>query len=566
MKVADWIVDYLIRQGCTDSFGIPGAVILDLLYAMDRRKPEFVPHLVYHEQGGAFAASGYAQASGKMGVAYGTRGPGFTNMVTGIADSYYDSLPVLFLTAHTASQLNPQMRILNNQEMDTVAVVKNITKYAARIDSLDELMKEVERACGEAISGRKGPVFLDILSSLFNQEINSQDNNINSLEKSVVKTSKDDLEIVANHIKECISKSQRPIFLIGNGIRDKNLIDNMRKLVEKTQIPVLSSRTAQDAFSFSPMYYGHIGSHATRYSNFILSKADLIISLGNRMAFPINSKSFRPIVEKTHILRIDIDDTEFQREIPGSENFRIDLHDLLPYLTGQQIGYNGHKEWLQVCDKLRKFLNIYDKNEIVDGIMNIMKRMDSQLCFVCDVGNNGFWVTNAYAYTGKSNKILYSGSFGTLGSAIPKSIGAYYATKHPVICFTGDQGLQMNSQELEFIGKEKLPISIVVLNNFSSGMIKEREDRRFNSKYVHTTITSGYSIPKLKKLAEAYQIEYLNYNNDKIAAAIQVTEPCIIEFNFSETVDLFPYLPIGDACQDLYPNINREIYYKLNNL
>ena len=171
MKAADWIIDFLISKGVTDTFGLPGAVVLELLYAMDRRKPELTPHLSYHEQGAAFAACGYAQATGKLGVAYATRGPGMTNMLTAVADAYYDSVPVMFFTAHSSGRKRPEMRVENNQEIDTVALATGITKYAVRIDDAAELQRELQKAYAAAMTGRKGPVFLDIASAMLRQEI-----------------------------------------------------------------------------------------------------------------------------------------------------------------------------------------------------------------------------------------------------------------------------------------------------------------------------------------------------------------------------------------------------------
>lgn len=566
MNAADWIVDYFIKLGTTDAFGIPGAVFLDLLYAMEKRRPEFTPHLVYHEQGGAFAASGYAQTSGKLGVAYGTRGPGFTNMVTGIADAYYDSIPVLFLTAHSAEMLHPDMRILNNQEIDTVSIVKNITKFAARINTLEELKAGLKKACSQALTGRKGPVFLDICSKLFSQElaIQIEDTNTDCIN---IKTQHDiDLLEAIKAIKKNLLEAKQPVILIGNGLRNKNDIKSLSLLAEKNHIPVLSSRTAHDILPFSPMFYGHIGSHATRYSNFILSKSDLIITLGNRLAFPITSKSFKPLVEKTHFIRIDIDSAEFKREVPNTECYKVDLHDLLMDLSALDLNYKDFKLWIKKCNVLKEKLLQFDKNEVVEKLMIIMSKTDLKFVFVSDVGNNSFWVTNAYAYDNCKNRILYSGSFGTLGCALPKAIGAYYASNSPVICFVGDQGLQMNSQELEFIGREKLPISIVILNNNSSGMIKEREDKRFNSKYVHTTLDSGYNCPDFEKLANAYGLEYIKYDGKTDVSNLLKKVPSIIEIKFSDKLDLYPYLPIGDLCQDLYPYIDRTLYNKLNAL
>ena len=213
MKAADWIVDFLISKGVTNTFGLPGAVVLELLYAMDRRKPELTPHLNYHEQGAAFAACGYAQATGKLGVAYATRGPGMINMLTAVADAYYDSTPTMFFTAHNSEIKRPEMRVENNQEIDTVTLASSVTKYAVRIDDVAELRRELRKAYAIANTGRKGPVFLDIASSVLRQEVDPDA----MPDQKTVQTP--DVSEISDKIAAKLRKAKRPVILIGAGVR-----------------------------------------------------------------------------------------------------------------------------------------------------------------------------------------------------------------------------------------------------------------------------------------------------------------------------------------------------------
>lgn len=564
MRADDWIADFLVKHGATDLFGIPGVVVLDFLYAADRRRPELTPHLTYHEQAAAFAACGYAQSTGKLGVAYATRGPGLTNMITGIADAYYDSVPVMFFTAHSSAESEQKMRVLFNQEIDTVALVKSITKYAVRIDSVENLQREVTRAYELATTGRKGPVFLDILSSVFGKDVtqvNEETDMPTSEKASVQKTSEE--------IAKRIRAAHRPVFLIGNGLRGTKNIELIKLLASQSGVPVLSSRTAQDIMPDSPEYFGFVGSRATRHSNFILSKADLIVALGNRMSFPLKSKSFAPVLENASVIRVDVDDTEFIRQVPHSINYALDVSDLLPSLVKEDLTYPEKEKWLSVCTTLKNKLWAWDRSPLIDKLTQMIKVSDKESCVICDVGNHSFWVTTAYAYSGKNNCILYSGSFGTLGSALPKAIGASYATKRPVICFTGDQGVQLNIQELQFISQQNLPITIVVLNNDSSGMIREREKDRYQGHYVHTTRDSEYGVPDFRKIATAYHIEYecIDALADTESLNFSLgTTPKLIEVCIDADTDLFPTLPQGSPCQDLAPELPRELYDELNNL
>lgn len=564
MRADDWIIDYLVKKGVTDVFGIPGVVVMDFLYAVDRRKPEITPHLSYHEQGGAFAACGYAQATGKVGVAYGTRGPGMTNMITAIADAYYDSTPTMFFTAHSSPELKENMRVLNNQEIDTVSLVKNVTKMAVRIDSLEDLQREVMGAYHLASTGRRGPVFLDILSSLFGKEVEEAEDPIADLTAS-----KASAAAAAVEIRNRIKAARCPVLLVGSGTRYGAAPALIRQVAAKFGIPILSSRTAQDVVPDSAEYFGFVGSRATRYSNFILSKADLIIALGNRMAFPTQSKSFRPVVENAFTIRVDVDGSEFTRPVPNSIGFTADVSDVLAELVNSDLHYENAQAWLDICRELKQTLNRWDEIPVISRIMGIIEASDPGSALVCDVGNHSFWVTSAHAYCGRPNRILYSGSFGTLGCALPKAIGACYSTGHPSVCFVGDQGLQMNIQELQFISANRLPMTIVVLNNRSSGMIMEREKAKHGDYFVHTTLDSGYSYPDYEAIAKAYKLDYRRVNAMDLREPLDVTlgkAPLMLELMVDEDTALNPNLPQGNACQDLAPALPKDLYDRLNNL
>ena len=566
MRADDWIINYLINKGVTDVFGIPGVVIMDFLYAIEKRTPRIVPHLNYHEQGAAFAACGYAQVTGKLGVAYSTRGPGFTNMLTAMADAYYDSIPVMFITAHSSKELEPNMRVLNNQEIDTVSLAKGISKIATRIDSIEDLQDGVELAYREATTGRKGPVLLDIWNALFSMEVREFPNRGCVGTETKGNYRNNDEHALIETLEEKLKKSSRPIILIGNGARGEDNSEKIKAVAEHLNIPILSSRSAQDIVPDSPFYYGYVGSRATRYSNFILSKADLIISIGNRLSFPVNSKSFLPIVEKAFTIRIDADNTEFIRQIPNSVGYCLDCLSAIGIMLRTNLSYCNSDEWIKTCKYLRNKLDKYDNNAVISNLMSIIGACGPSSTLVCDVGNHSFWATIAYSYQKASNRIMYSGSFGTLGSALPKSIGAHYATHESVVCFTGDQGVQFNIQELQYISRHRIPIAIVILNNASSGMIMEREVARYGEHLVHTTVESGYSFPDFRKVAECYQIDYIRVEEGETFQGGSFNKPQIIEVLINPCTFLEPSLPVGKVCQNLSPELPKDLYNELDNL
>lgn len=550
MKGCEYIADFLVQHGVTDAFGIPGGVVLDLLYALDARNG-ITPHLSYHEQAAGFAAIGYAQSIGRLGVAYATRGPGFTNLITPIGEAYSESQSVLFITGHVTPALNEKMRVMADQEFDTCAIVKTITKYACRVEDVAELPAVLAKAYHEAMSGRKGPVVLDIAAKVFAGEVNDD-----VAEESL---SMDAFKDVSD-IVDAIKKAERPVLLIGDGVNQTQKQQEVSLLVEKMQIPVLSSRFSHDVICDSDLYYGYIGSHGIRYANFVLSKADLIVAIGNRLHFPVNSASYSQVTERAKIIRIDVDPSEFERIVPNSQIIEADLRHVVDDLLHSDSDFGNHHEWLKVCKTLRAELNDEDINLGTKQIEKVLTKISNDATIVADVGNNEFWLSRACVHVNYKGRVLYSKSFGSLGCGICKAIGTYYATREPVVCFTGDQGLQMNIQELQFIAQYHLPILIVLLNNSASGMIKDRELAKYG-RYVHTTADSGYGNPDFGKMADAYGLLYINQE-----VKWNSIQPCLMELTVNSEEGLTPSLPAGKSIQNMVPELESSMYEKLNAL
>ena len=393
MRVADYFALELKKNKVTDIFGIPGGVLLTFLYAIDACEG-IEAHLNFHEQAAGYAACGYAQGSGRLGVAYATKGPGIMNMMTPIAEAYYDSIPVLFITAHANEKKPDGMRFLHEQEMDLLSVVKGITKYAVRIDDAASACREIKKACRIAQEGRKGPVLLDVSAKVLKQEMEKETDIPGGHSE---KEDESDWKKECEKVVDSLCHAKRPILLIGDGMREKETTILVREFAEKRNIPVLSSRVSQDLLVDSRWYYGYIGSHGIRYSNFILSKADFILALGNRMSFPAASESFRPIVEKADIVRVDIDATEFQRVIPNCKNIRADVKGFIMALEAVMGDLNGDKNWCQVCDTLREKLKECDMEEPQRRIASILNEINEDATIVCDVGNSELWFSRAFA-------------------------------------------------------------------------------------------------------------------------------------------------------------------------
>ena len=567
MTVADFLVDFLIKKKITDIFGIPGGVVLEFLYAINRRKNLIKPHLNFHEQNSIFSACGYAIAGKKLGVVYATRGPGITNMITGVSDAYYDSVPIMIITGHSSKKPFNNMRVFSDQEIDTSKLFSGITKYYARIDNSKNVQYKIEKSYHEAMNGRKGPVLLDFDMRVFFEKIQINKSKIfitGNLEKKNYKNFK---QIITNKFLN----SKRPIFLVGDGLRYTNIIERLSKISRKKNIPILSSRFSQDLISKSKHSFGYLGSHGLRYSNFILSKSDLIISLGNRNLFLNNkSKSFRKIFKKIFIVRVDLDKAEFTRKISKGINYNIDATQIINELEKIKINYNNSNEWLKTCAVIKKELFDEDFSYPITAIENILKVIPNNYIVVSDVGNNEYWLSRAYAHSGCKNTLIFSKSFGAMGSSLGKAIGAYYATSKPVICFVGDQALQMCIQELHYLSKHSLPITIVLLNNRSSGMIRSRQKWRYNNKFLHTTPESGYSVPNFDIVAKSYGIKFYKINMIKVPKIkkiiFSIEQPKMLEINIDPKIEMIPHLPIGFPIQKLLPALDEKKYNWLENL
>ncbi len=560
MNVAQYIANFLAKHGTTDSFGIPGGVILDIIYAFDECDG-ITPHLTYHEQSAGFAACAYAQESGKLGVAYATRGPGFTNLISSIADAYCDSIPVLFIVGHASAKLDSNMRVMFDQELDTCSMIKNITKYAVRVETVENVIECLNEAYTIAMDGRKGPVFLDISSGILKKEVNYKE----VVEAKCLDHNVEDYSLL---ISEQIKNAKRPVILIGDGINQARQENEFLSFIERTHIPCVSSRYSHNVGNKTNLYYGYIGSHGIRTANFILSKSDLIISIGNRLHYPLKSDSFSNIMNNVKIIRFDVDETELDRQIPGSDCHITDITCLLKTLSKSSNDYGNYSDWIKTCDTLRINLADEDVNDAVRTVANILDNISTDVIITTDVGNNEFWVSRACVLTGVKNRVLYSKSFGALGCGLGKAIGGYYASHKSVLCFVGDQGIQMNIQELMFISQHKLPIAIILLNNHSSGMIKDRETATKKHKFLHTTIDSDYGTPDFCFLARSYDLNYIKLSGDINIYDIisNIKEPILIDVDIDENDELTPSLPKGQPFQNLFPELPQDKYKYLNDL
>ena len=567
MKASDYIVEFLIRQGITDVFGYPGGMVTHLMDSFAKYQEKISAHVTYHEQGAAFAACGYAQVSGKVGVAYATSGPGATNLITGICNAYFDSIPTVFLTGQVneyESKGPLAVRQRGFQETDIVSIIKPVTKWAVHVEKTEDLPVCLEKAFVTASSGRKGPVLLDIPMNVFREDLHMElapQNNTVAAESSI---SAGDISRI---LSDALSNSSRPCILVGNGVKIAGYGNEIRHFIDRAGIPAVTSMIAFDVLSDDPYSYGFIGAYGTRTGNFIAAKSDLIISIGSRMDIRqvgVKREQFAP---EAKIIRFDIDAGELEYPVHTDETqIHTNMESIVAALERVQIAGN-YSAWVKICNEIRTALSGLDQNTTSRVIEQLGQQVPYNAVITTDVGQNQVWVAQSFKIK-DGQSVLFSGGHGAMGYSLPAAIGAHYgAPNRPVLCITGDGGMQMNIQELQFVAKEKLPIKIVVLNNNALGMIRHFQEMYFNGRYFQTKPEGGYSAPDFSKIAKAYGIRGRKIDaEDEIVDLFVSSEPELLEVVINEDTYVIPKLEFGKPNQDQEPLIDRNLYSRLMNL
>lgn len=568
MKVSDYIVEFLINKGIKDVFGYPGGMVTHLMKSFSEKSEQIHAHVNYHEQASAFCACAYAQSTGKPGVAYATSGPGATNLITGIANAYFDSIPVIFLTGQVntfEAKGDLKVRQRGFQETDILTMVKSITKYCAYVSKGEDIRYELEKAWYYANEGRKGPVLLDLPMDI--QKCDVIEEKLRGFEIGNVNISKSKNWI--DSFQMLLAKSKRPVLLIGNGVKITQMEEEVRTWVKSWKIPVVSSMLAFDVFEREEdNYFGFIGAYGDRAANFVVAKSDLIISLGSRLDIRQVGAKTENFASNAKLIRVDIDTGEFTRKVKQDElEIKCDIKEFLKDV--KQIWHDPDvmDQWLQTCKLIKKSLDNYDVCKVNTLLSHFSKNLPKNIFITTDVGQNQVWIAQSFRIK-KNQKVLFSGGHGAMGYSLPAAIGACYGSNSPVVSFNGDGGIQMNIQELQFIARERLPITIVILNNSSLGMIRHFQEMYFESDYFQTVEKGGYTVPNFEKISYAYGLDYFRIcNKDDIEKYVFNSKtPNVVEICLEEETYVFPKLEFGKPNQDQEPLLDRKLYYYLMDL
>lgn len=562
MKVSDYIAEFLIKNGCTHVFGYQGGAVTHLIDSF-YQYPEIKFIGTYHEQAAAFAAEGYARMKNQIGVAIATSGPGATNLITGIGSAYFDSIPCLYLTGQVNTyeyKGDLEVRQLGFQETDIVSIVKPITKYAIRITNALNIRYELEKALSIATSGRKGPVLLDIPMNIQCSEVNDE------LLLGFTETIVEDSNFKTEYLIELINQSERPVILVGGGVRLSGAADFLDKICEKLRIPVVTSLMGRDAVDNSADYFmGMIGAYGNRYANFTIANSDLIIALGTRLDSRQTGTKKESFAREAKLVRVDLDINELERKIKNDEYvIQADIGVFLSQLDeNMECIKIDCSKWLERVNKYKKRYPTWIKPNLKDPNMimgEISRHMGTKDIICLDVGQNQMWGAQSLNIR-KGQRLLTSGGMGAMGFSLPCAIGAYYSGDHGCIyAITGDGGMQMNLQELELIKRNTIPIKIIIMNNHNLGMIRHFQEMYFESRYCGTVL--DYEAPDFCKLAEAYGIKSYRLEKtsdfEKIKDLFAVQESMVIDIVLPETTYVFPKLSVNRPIEDQDPLLEQE--------
>ncbi len=443
MTFAQLVAEALAARSVADIFGIPGAVLLDFLYQAAEKGVR--PRMAYNEQSAAFSACGYAQEKG-WGCAFATKGPGATNLLTGMADAYCEGARVLFLTAHAGPRDRGGRRLATNQEVDVVAMASPVAVVSERVDTMAEALSALGRALAALDAPRGGPALLDVRACLWSEEVKGDVPDVRPAAPRC-----DGAGALDARVRSFLAEAERPLVLVGQGARTAD--DSARRYLASLGVPVVSSRPAVDVAAGMPLYLGYVGSRGSRAANAALARASHLLVLGNRLGFPDASASFRPVIDRMRVMRLDADEAELARSF-GAEVRAFDLRAFFSAVALPAVPSAPSPErraWLAECEATRASLAGADATAPVSDLMALLEGLDPDARIAVDIGNNSHWLSIATVELGLANRQLHSHSFGALGSALGRAIGAALAGAPHVVCTVGDQGLQMNSQELQLV-------------------------------------------------------------------------------------------------------------------
>ncbi len=545
---AEIVVECLKEQGVDTVFGYPGGTILNVYDALYEHSNEIKHILTSHEQGAAHAADGYARATGRVGVCLATSGPGATNLVTGIATAYMDSVPMVAITCNVVL---PALGKDSFQEVDIAGITMPITKHNYIVKDVNILADTLRRAFAIAGSGRPGPVLVDITKDVTSNSC--------EFEKKEPETVHVPSRYTEEELQEALSllrDAKKPFVYVGGGAVISGAYKEVRAFAEKMDTPVCDTLMGKGVFDgHDARYTGMIGMHGTKVSNFGVSECDLLIAMGARFSDRVvgNPKKF---AEHAKILHIDIDDAEINKNIRTDVSLVGDLKEVLEKINGQ-LEQQQHTEWMQHIAELKASYPLnYDKTALSCPyiIEEIDRITEGEAVITTDVGQHQMWAAQYYKYS-RPRTLLSSGGLGTMGYGLGACLGAKMGRPDKVcINIAGDGCFRMNMNELATASRYDIPIIQVVINNHVLGMVRQWQTLFYGKRYSQTILQDKVDFCKVAEGlgCEAIRVTKKEEVAPAIEKALRLKKPVLIDCLIPEDDKVFPMVPAGAAITEAF--------------
>lgn len=542
------LIECLKEQGVDTVFGYPGGAILNVYDELYKHSDEIKHILTSHEQGASHAADGYARATGKVGVCFATSGPGATNLVTGIATAYMDSVPVVAITCNVGV---PLLGKDSFQEIDIVGVTLPITKHNFIVKDVNKLADVIRDAFRIAKEGRPGPVLIDIPKDVTAKMADYE------YKTPVVPEANKNID--SNEITEAIDmikKARKPFVFVGGGSIISGASAEIAEFVEKVDAPVCDTLMGKGAFDgTNERYTGMLGMHGTKTSNFGVMECDLLIVLGARFSDRVTGDTSK-FASNARILQIDIDPAEINKNIKVDMSIVGDIKVVLEAINAR-LDKENHKEWMNHIYEMKKEYPLRYNKDILTGpylMEKIFEVTDGNAIITTEVGQHQMWAAQYYKYK-EPRTFLSSGGLGTMGYGLGASIGAKLGRKDKIVInIAGDGCFRMNMNELATATRYNIPIIEIIVNNHVLGMVRQWQTLYYGQRYSYTVLEDQVDYVKVAEGlgAKAYRVETKEDFEAALKDAIAMNIPCVLDCHIEKDDKVFPMVSPGASLMETF--------------
>ncbi|MCR5691381.1 MAG: biosynthetic-type acetolactate synthase large subunit [Eubacterium sp.] len=543
------IIECLLEQGVDTVFGYPGGTILNVYDELYRYQDRIRHILTSHEQGASHAADGYARATGKVGVCMATSGPGATNLVTGIATAYMDSVPMVAITCNVAV---PALGKDSFQEVDIAGVTMPITKHSFIVKNIEDLAKVMRRAFAIAQTGRPGPVLVDVTKDVTAAVTDFEPKTPDLIQRQVDTIDQNEIEEVIKAIRE----SEKPMIFVGGGAVLSGAEAELKEFAKKVDAPVTDSLMGKGAFDNGDDYYtGMLGMHGTKASNFSVTECDLLLVLGARFSDRVTGNASK-FAYNAKIVHIDIDPAEINKNIQVDYSLVGDLKSVLEILN-KKLDQQYHKNWIDKVMARKEAMPMTYAEDVLTGPY-VMERIDAltddDTIISTDVGQHQMWAAQYYKYRSPRH-LLTSGGMGTMGYGLGASLGAKVGVPNAkVFNITGDGCFRMNMNELATASRYNIPVIDVLFNNNALGMVRQWQTLFYGKRYSNTILEDKVDYCKLAESlgCKAIKVTKKEEVDGAIKEALSAEGPVFIEVVIDHDDKVYPMVAPGAAIEECF--------------